>query len=142
MTQETVEVVVGTSLPTLKPHSKVAGALRYLVDLGVRCKPLSFVVGEPFHSWEIGPKAFNDGLAYQLRGFMDHLGNKGVTSLALNHHNSSLVIGSNDGVPLPVADLPHGFNLSGSPALGTTVRDLSPSVSATGEALSLLLLTS
>ncbi len=73
---------------------------------------------------------------------MGHLGNNGVTTLAHNHrHNSSLVIGSNDGVAVPVADLLSGFNVSGSLAQGTPVRDLSPSVSATGVALSLLLLT-
>ena len=142
MTQQTVEVLVGASLPTRIRPSKVARALQCLVDLGVRCKLLAVVVGERFHPWGIGPKAFNDGLAYQLRGFVGHLGNNGVSTLALNHrHNSSLVIGSNDGVALPVADLLSGFNVSGSLTQGTPVRDLSPSVSATGVALSLLLLT-
>ena len=143
MTQQTGEVLVGTSLPTRIRPGKVARALQCLVDLGVRCKLLAVLVGEGFHAWGIGPKDFNDGLAYQLRGFVGHLGTNSVATLALNHrHNCTFVIGSNDYVALPVSDLLSGFNVRGSLAQGTPVRELFPSVSATGIALSLLLFKS
>ncbi len=130
MTQQTVEILVGASPLTRLRPSKVARALQCLVDLGVRCKLLAVVVGERFHPWGTGPKAFNDGLVYQLGGFVGHLGNNGVTTLSLNHrHNSSLVIGSNDAVALPAADLLSGFNVRWSRAQGTPVL---PQLAASG----------
>lgn len=142
LTQQTVEVLVGASLPTRIRPSKLARALQCLVDLEVRGKLFAVVVGERFDPTCKGLESFHNGFPDQLGGLVRHLDYDPEIALALDHrHDGPLVVCANDRVAFPMAHLLSSFDMRRPITQGAPVRDLSPPVCATGVALSLLLLT-
>ena len=114
MTQQTIKVLVGASLPTCKGPGKVARAIERLVNLNVSCKLV--VVRQRYGSYHIRPQTFNDSAADQFRRLLRDFGDD--TS----------------------APLLSKLNMHGPVAQGSSVRNLAPSVSAARVAFSLLLL--
>ena len=141
MTQQTIKVLVGAPLPTCKGSGKVASAFEGLVNLNVRRKFFTVVVGQRFHPVRKGLEPFNNGPADQVGCLVSHLDYDPEAALALDHrHNGPLMVRANDRVAFPVAHLLSSFDMRRPITQGAPVRDLAPSVPPAGVALSLLLL--
>ena len=141
MTQQTIKVLVGAPLPTCKGSGKVTRALERLINLNVRCKFFTVVVGQRFNPVRKGLEPFHNGFADQLGGLVSHLDYDPKAALALDHRlNGPLVIRADDRVAFPMAHLLSSFDMRRPTTQGAPVRDLAPSVPSAGVALSLLLL--
>lgn len=140
MTQQTIKVLVGTPLPTCKGSGKVTSALERLINLNVRRKFFTVVVGQRFNPVRKGLEPFNNGFADQLGCLVSHLDYDPKAALALDHrHNGSLVVRADDRVAFPMAHLLSSFDMRRPITQGAPVRDLAPSVPPAGVELSLLL---
>ena len=141
MTQQTIKVLVGAPLPTCKGSGKVASALERLINLNVRRKFFTVVVGQRFNPVRKGLEPFHNGFADQLGCLVSHLDYDPKAALALDHrHNGPLVVRADDRVAFPMAHLLSSFDMRRPITQGAPVRDLAPSVPPAGVALSLLLL--
>ena len=140
MTQQTIKVLVGAPLPTCKGSGKVASALERLINLNVRRKFFTVVVGQRFNPVRKGLEPFHNGFADQLGCLVSHLDYDPKAALALDHrHNGPLVVRADDRVAFPMAHLLSSFDMRRPIPQGAPVRDLAPSVPPAGVALSLLL---
>ena len=141
MTQQTIKVLVGAPLPTCKGSGKVASAFERLINLNVRRKFFTVVVGQRFNPVRKGLEPFHNGFADQLGCLVSHLDYDPKAALALDHrHNGPLVVRADDRVAFPMAHLLSSFDMRRPITQGAPVRDLAPSVPPAGVALSLLLL--
>ena len=141
MTQQTIKVLVGAPLPTCKGSGKVASAFERLINLNVRRKFFTVVVGQRFNPVRKGLESFNNGFADQLGCLVSHLDYDPKAALALDHrHHGPLVVRADDRVAFPMTHLLSSFDMRRPITQGAPVRDLAPSVPPAGVALSLLLL--
>ena len=141
MTQQAIKVLVGAPLPTCEGSGKVARAIERLVNLDVRRKFFTVVVGQRFNPVRKGLEPFNNGFADQLGCLVSHLDYDPEAALALDHrHNGPLVVRADDRVAFPMAHLLSSFDMRRPITQGASVRDLAPSVPTARVALSLLLL--
>ena len=140
MTQQTIKVLVGAPLPTCKGSGKVASALERLINLNVRRKFFTVVVGQRFNPVRKGLEPLHNGFADQLGCLVSHLDYDPKAALALDHrHNGPLVVRADDRVAFPMAHLLSSLDMRRPITQGAPVRDLAPSVPPAGVALSLLL---
>ena len=141
MTQQTIKVLVGAPLPTCKGSGKVASAFEGLVNLNVRRKFFTVVVGQRFHPVRKGLEPFNNGPADQVGCLVSHLDYDPEAALALDHrHNGPLMVRANDRVAFPVAHLLSSFDMRRPITQGAPMWNLAPPVPPARIALSLLLL--
>ena len=140
MTQQTIKVLVGAPLPTCKGSGKVTRAFERLINLNVRRKFFTVVVGQRFNPVRKGLEPFHNGFADQLGGLVSHLDYDPKAALALDHrHIGPLVVRADDRVAFPMTHLLSSFDMRRPITQGAPVRDLAPSVPPAGVALSLLL---
>ena len=112
MTQQTIKVLVGAPLPTCKGSGEVVSAIERLINLNVRRKFFTVVVGQRFHPGCKGLKRFNNGPADQVGCLVSHLDYDPEAAIALDHrHNGSLMVRANDRVAFPVAHLLSSFDM-------------------------------
>ena len=133
---QTIEVFVGTALPTGKGPCKVAHALQCGIDLGVFGKLLAVVICQCFDPAGQRLQPPDDGITDQLRRLVGHFGQHHIAALALDHADHSLLVArTNDGVTLPMAHLATLFDMGWPLAQRPPVGDLSTPLLPTGVAL-------
>ena len=107
----------------------------------MRCKLFAVVKGQCLDSFAQGLEVVHNGGTNQVRGFIGHLGQDGIPTLALDHGDDrAFVVCAYHRVALPMAYLLSRLNMQGSIAQGSSVGDLSPTIPSTRITLPLLLL--
>lgn len=106
LAQQPVEVLVAASLPTAIRVSKVGLDAQGLNGGQVVCKLFAIVHRQGLDPRAQGLELGLNGLAYQVRRLVAHLGQHGKAALAFDQrHDCLFVYGANNSIDLPVAHL-------------------------------------